>query len=149
MQGIRWVQMSDDERTEFLGRGGTGVISFAEGVDTAPFTVPVSYGYDTESGWFYFRLSFQPDSTKEDVVDRPVSFVTHRRTDDGWRSVVATGALEDVSEDDHASTAVQGLWAVEIPEVDIFERPRDDVEFREFRLDPDSLSGRKEVQTEG
>ncbi|KTG11619.1 flavin-nucleotide-binding protein [Haloprofundus marisrubri] len=146
MQGIRWVQLSTDELNAFLGSGGTGVISFGEGVDKSPFTVPVSYGYDAETGNFYFRLSFRPEGTKESVVDRPITFVTHAQTDDRWRSVVATGTLEDVTEASYESNAVQGLWAVEIPEVDIFDRPPEEITFREYRLDPEMLTGRKEVK---
>ncbi|WP_224333485.1 pyridoxamine 5'-phosphate oxidase family protein [Haloprofundus halobius] len=149
MQGIRWVQMSGNELDEFLDRGGTGVISFGQGVDESPFTVPVSYGYDAETGGFYFRLSFPPESTKAEVIDRPVAFVTQDRTDEGWRSVVATGRLEDVTEAPYESSAVQGLWAVQIPEVDIFDRPPEEIAFREFRLDPETLTGRKEVKTDG
>nr|WP_254425916.1 hypothetical protein [Haloprofundus sp. MHR1] len=61
----------------------------------------------------------------------------------GWRSAVATGTLEDVTEASYESSAVQGLWAVEIPEVDIFERPPEEITFREYRLDPKTLTGEK------
>lgn len=42
------VRLSEDERNEFLGRGGTGVISVAAGAGESPYSVPVSYGYDAE-----------------------------------------------------------------------------------------------------
>jgi len=140
--------MSEDERDEFLGRGGTGVISFSTAPDEPPFLLPVSYGYDGSLGQFYFKLAFPPDSSKADAVDEPVSFASHAQTDDGWRSVVATGTLEEVTDLPTESLAIQGMWAVEIPNVDIFERPRDDVTFRDFRLVPARLTGRKEAQTE-
>jgi len=37
---------------------------------------------------------------------------------------------------------------VQIPKVDLFDRPREDVPFRDFRLVPETLSGRKEFQAE-
>ena len=147
MQGLRWVQLSDRELDDFLGTGGTGVLSFGTDGDDPPFSIPVSYGYD--AGSFYFRLAFPPNSGKESVVDNPVAFVAHRETDDGWRSAVATGRLEDVTDMDYESAAVQAMWAVDIPEVDVFERPPEDVSFRQYRLVPDRLTGRKEVETEG
>jgi nitroimidazol reductase NimA-like FMN-containing flavoprotein (pyridoxamine 5'-phosphate oxidase superfamily) len=148
MQRIRWVQLSADEQNDFLGRGGTGVVSFANGIDEPPFAIPVSYGFDAETRTFYFRFSFPPSSTKVAVVDRPLTFVTQRQTDEGWRSVVATGTLEDVTDVPYESSAVQGLWAVQIPEIDIFDQAYEDVPFREFRLVPERLTGRKEVKTE-
>lgn len=146
MEGLRWVQLSEQERDDFLGDGGTGTLSFSTDGDRPPFSLPVSYGYD--AGSFYFRLAFPDDSGKKQVVDNPVAFVTHARTDEGWRSVVATGTLEDVTDVDYDSAAVQGMWAVDIPEVDVFEDPPEDVPFRQFRLVPERLTGRKEVRSD-
>ncbi len=140
--------MSEAERDEFLGQGGTGVISFSTGVEEPPFLLPVSYGYDGELEQFYFKLAFPPDSGKETAIDSPVSFASYARTGDGWRSVVAAGTLEEVTDLPNETLAVQGMWAVDIPRVDIFDRPREDVTFRDFRLDPTRMTGRKEVQTE-
>ncbi|MFC4541384.1 pyridoxamine 5'-phosphate oxidase family protein [Halosolutus amylolyticus] len=144
MKGLRWVQLPEDERNEFLGIGGTGVLSFATTVDEPPSSLPVSYGYFPEAGHFYFRLSFPPGSNKDEFVENPVSFVVYGETDDGWRSVVTTGSLEELAELPEESGAVQGMWAVSIPTVEIFDRPRSEVEFHDFRLVPDSINGRKE-----
>jgi len=85
--------MSEEEMNEFLGRGGTGVISFSTDPDEPPVSIPISYGYSADVKHFYYRLSVPQDSRKEDLVDRPVSFVTHGETDSGWRSIVVTGRL--------------------------------------------------------
>jgi hypothetical protein len=145
MTGLRWVQLPEDERNEFLSDGGTGVLSFARGADESPTSLPVSYGYYADSGDFYFRLSFPPGSSKADLVERPVSFVVHGETDAGWRSVVATGTLEELAELPEESAAVQRMWAVSIPTVDMFDRPRDEIPFHDFRLVPETISGRKEA----
>lgn len=148
MQGLRWLQMTDDEMSEFLGAGGTGVISFATDADESPVSIPVSYGFNDGEMTFYFQLSFPKDSEKADLVDQPVSFVAYDRVDGLWRSVVASGELEDVADAPYESTTVQGMWAIQIPRVDIFERPRDEITFRDFRLDPETISGRKEVPSD-
>lgn len=145
MEGLRWVQLSEQERNELLGTGGTGTLSFSTEIEDPPFSLPVSYGYDGDAEHFYFRLAFPPDSSKAEVVANPVTFVTHAQTDDGWRSVVAVGTLDDVTDMDYESAAVQGMWAVDIPEVDVFDRPPEEVPFRQFRLVPERLTGRKEV----
>ncbi|SDF83080.1 pyridoxamine 5'-phosphate oxidase family protein [Halorientalis regularis] len=149
MQGLRWVQLSSKERDAFLGDGGTGVLSFSTPPEEPPWLLPISYGYDANTGLLYFSLSFPAGSTKSAVVDGPVAFATHEETPDGWRSVVAVGTLEEVADMPYESSAVQGLWTVEIPAVDIFDRPREEVTFRDFVLDPETITGRKEVQTEG
>ncbi|MDG5760204.1 pyridoxamine 5'-phosphate oxidase family protein [Natronococcus sp. A-GB1] len=148
MQGLRWLQLSADEMSEFLGRGGVGVISFATGTDEPPVSIPVSYGYNPDEAALYYRLSMPKDGRKAELVDRSVSFVTHRNTDDGWRSVVASGELEEISDDPFDPGALHGMWAVEIPLVDVFERPPKEVRFRFFRLEPETMTGRKEVQTD-
>ena len=148
MEGLRWVQLCEQELNDFLGTGGTGVLSFSTEIEEPPFSVPVSYGYDADAGQFYFRLAFPDDSEKADLVDNPVTFVTHAETDAGWRSAVATGDLEDVTEMDYDSAAVQGMWAVDIPEVDVFDRPPEEIPFRQFRLAPEKLTGRKEVESD-
>ena len=148
MQGLRWVQLTDDERDAFLGDGGTGVLSFATSSDEPPVSIPISYGYFADAASIYFRLSVPDNSRKPDLVDNPVSVVVHRETDAGWRSVVATGRLEAVTDAPYESAALQGLWAVDIPTVDVFERPPSEIPFRTFRLIPAELTGRKELESD-
>ena len=148
MQGLRWVQLTDDERDAFLGNGGTGVLSFATPTEEPPVSIPVSYGYFADADSIYFRLSVPDDSRKGELVDNPVSFVVHRETDAGWRSIVATGQLTEVTDAPYDSAALQGLWAVDIPTVDVFERPPSEIPFRTYRLIPDKLTGRKELKSE-
>lgn len=148
MQGLRWVQLGSEERNEFLGSGGTGVLSFATESDEPPVSVPVSYGYFADAESIYFRLSAPDSSRKHSLVSNPVSFVVHGETETGWRSVIATGRLEEVTDAPHESTALQGMWAIDIPTIDIFERPPSELPYRIFRLRPEEFSGRKEVETE-
>ena len=148
MSSLRWIQMSEEEIDEFLGRGGTGVISFSTPHEDPPASIPVSYGYNATDRTLYFNLSTPRDSRKDDLVDKPVTYVVHKETEQGWRSVVATGELEDVSEAHYDSDAVQGMWPIEIPIVDMFERPRKEISFQHYRLVPERLTGRKEGPTD-
>ncbi|SDM47751.1 hypothetical protein SAMN04487949_1795 [Halogranum gelatinilyticum] len=150
MEDTRSVTMSDEERDEFLGAGGTGVASFPQADGEAPYSLPVSYGYDPETGGFYFRLAFGPDTSKGDVVtDRtPITFVTHEQTDTGWRSVVVTGKLHEVTEAAINSEVVTAIRRIHIPLVDVFDRNPRELEFRFFHLDPEEVHGKKEARTE-
>lgn len=141
-------EMTGLERDEFLGTGGSGVISFAPTDATAPpHAVPVSYGYDGTERVFYFRLAVGKTRAKPDPTAHPVSFVTYGHEDDGWRSVVATGTLDRTTEDDVALEALTGLERVHIPLVDIFGVDSGDVQFEFYRLVPTELTTRREEST--
>ncbi|MFC6784707.1 pyridoxamine 5'-phosphate oxidase family protein [Halobaculum halobium] len=140
------VTMDDDERDEFLGAGGVGVLSLHAERDgeQPPHSVPVSYGYDGHEETFYFRLAVGSDSEKPPLADRAVAFVTYDTVGDQWHSVVASGRLERTTDGDISTETLAGLNRVGIPLVDIFGRPTADVQFEFYRLVPDSLTGRKE-----
>ncbi|AXR77398.1 pyridoxamine 5'-phosphate oxidase family protein [Natrarchaeobaculum sulfurireducens] len=144
MQGLRWVSLPPDERNEFLGDGGIGVLSFGTDTDDPPRSIPISYGYADETEQFYFRLSFPPETSKADVIENPVSFVVFGNEDGQWKSVVATGRLQELSSLPSESAAVQRMWAVSIPTVEIFDQPREDISFHDFRLETESITGRQE-----
>lgn len=142
------VRMPEADRQALLGNGGTGVLSLAAG-DEPPHSIPVSYGYDTEAETFYFRLAAGRDSEKGTLDDRPVSFVTYRETDEGWKSVVASGRLEDVEREGIETKTLDGLDHVDIPLFDVFERPLREVSFEFYRLVPEELTGRVEAGQSG
>ncbi|WP_132061186.1 pyridoxamine 5'-phosphate oxidase family protein [Halorussus amylolyticus] len=149
MEDVRSIQMSDEERGEFLGRGGTGVISFDTSGDEPPYSLPISYGYDAETATFYFRLAFGPETGKGDIVDenRPVSFVTYDDTESGWRSVVATGHLEEITKSTLDTDVAEAMQRVEIPLVDVYDRHPIELNFRFFRLTSTEVTGKKEAHT--
>ncbi|WP_435359329.1 pyridoxamine 5'-phosphate oxidase family protein [Haloarchaeobius sp. DFWS5] len=150
MEDMRSVRLSDEARDEFLGRGGTGVLSFASDVDQPPYTIPVSYGYDAEETTFYFRLAMGEDHGKTEFVDRdrPVSLVVSDRTDDGWRSVVASGTLNEVTEGAVGNEILDRMARIQLPLVDVFDRDPREVTFRFFRLRPTEIGARAEAKSD-
>ncbi|SFR65743.1 hypothetical protein SAMN04487947_3189 [Halogeometricum rufum] len=149
MEDVRSVRMSEEERNEFLDHGGTGTISVDTPSGEPPYSRPVSYGYDPETGNFYFRFAVGPDDAgKTDVVDDDVmvSFVTHDRTDAGWRSVVATGRLEEITKSALDSAVADAMERVAIPFVDVYDSHPLTLEFRFFRLSPDDVAGKREAE---
>lgn len=149
MDNTRPVQLDDDARDDFLGTGGTGVLSASRSADEPPFSLPVSYGYDAATGDVYLRLGFGPDSTKDEAFSdgTPVTLVVSDRIDDGWRSVIAQGRLEEVTEASIDSGVVEAMERIHIPLVDVFERHPRELNFRFFSLRGATLSGRKEART--
>ena len=148
MNDTNSIEMDRSTQDERLGTGGTGVLSFSNPERDSPHSVPVSYGYDPDEGVFYFRLAVGPDSEKAALLDRAVTFVVHGESDDGWWSVIARGRLESTTADATALDSLAGLERVDIPLVDVFEEPPEDLTFRQFRMVPDQLSGRKQVRSE-
>lgn len=144
------VVMDEAERDEFLGDGGVGVLSF--GTDTGeagpPHSIPVSYGYDDQEAVFYFRLAVGSESDKPPLEHRAVTFVTYDTVDGDWRSVVASGELEETTDDGIATETLEGLSRVGIPLMDVFGQPTADVQFEFYRLAPAELTGRKESSPE-
>lgn len=137
------IRMEDRERDEFLKTGTTGVLSLSVR-DAAPHSIPVSYGYDPVDGVFYFRLATGPESEKGSLDDRSVSFVVYGRDDGVWKSVVASGALRETTDEKVALDSLEGLERVHIPIVDMFGEPVENVSFRFYRLDPEKLTSRIE-----
>jgi len=136
--------MAEEERDEFLGTGGTGVLSLSTD-EGSPHSVPVSYGYDSENATLYFRLAVGASHSKGELPDRAVSFVTFDRTDEDWHSVVAEGHLEDVEHEGIETETLDGFQRIDIPLIGIFDHPTREVDFEFYRLVPEELTGR--VQT--
>lgn len=141
------TQLDETERDDFLGTGGTGVLSFATDGDEAPHAIPVSYGYDAVETTFYFRLAVGPDSEKADLVDRRATLVVYDEVEGTWHSVVASGRLESVADDAVGSEALAALDRVDLPLHDVFGRPPQEVPFAFRRLVPDELTTLRESST--
>jgi hypothetical protein len=139
------VLMGDEEIDAFLGTGGAGVLSFADGGEA--YSIPVSYGYDASKRHLYVRLGYEEGSEKRQFVKstKRVSFVVHDETSEGWQSVVARGRLDEITESSVDGTVVKAIRRMDIPLVSIFDEPTRDVEFQLYRLAPDELTGRKEA----
>ena len=139
--------MDEETRHDFLGTGGTGVLSTGRGADEPPYSLPVSYGYDAVEGDLYLRLAYSPDGEKStELADgTAVSLVIYDQTDDGWKSVVARGRLAEVTEAAVDSGVVEAMRRVHIPLVDVFDRHPRELQFRFFRLTQADLSSREEA----
>ena len=130
---------------DFLDRQRTGVLSLAK--EDAGYAVPVSFVYDDDGPSVFLRLGFGPGSQKRAFVEAAdrVTFVVYAETDEGWKSVVAEGRLEELSRTSLDSSIVEAVEGLDIPFFSIHRRPASDLEFRLYRVDVSSLSGVAEV----
>lgn len=127
--------------SEFLEAQGTGVLAIA--ATGRVYAVPVSFAYHEEGPAVYFRFGYGPDSQKRHFVEEAdeASFVGYERTAEGWKSVLAEGELEPVSESRLDTTLAEAVNGLHIPYFAVHRRPPDELEFEIVRLDVDKLTG--------
>lgn len=135
--------------TEFLEAQATGVLAIASG--DRVYAIPVSFAYHEDGPAIYFRFGYGPDSQKRTFVEGAdeASFVVYDRTDEGWKSVLAEGELEPVSESRLDTTLTEAVNALHIPYFEVHRRPAAELEFEIARLDVDKLSGIVEASRGG
>lgn len=134
---------------EFLRGQGTGVLALAKGGSV--YALPVSFAYHDDEPAIYFRFGYGPDSQKRTYVEDAdeASFVVYDHTDDGWKSVLAEGQLEPVSESQLDTTVDEAVNRLHIPYFEVHRRPTSELEFSIVRLDIDKLSGVAEARHHG
>lgn len=94
--------LSDEDLDSFLAAHGIGVLSLADDHDA--YGVPISYGYDGESGRLFF-VFLRPgaESRKEAFAEATdtACFTTYNvRSEHEWTSAVVEGTLRRVDEDE-------------------------------------------------
>lgn len=139
----RETEMTAEEIDTFLGTQETGVLSLADGDD--PYAVPISYGFHAESRSFYFRLVSTDGSEKRRfLADEPqVRFVVYDDENaERYRSVVATGHLEEIDPAALSVEQVEQYGEAKRPLFEIWGEPRADLDIRLFELDTTELTGR-------
>ena len=131
---------------EFLAGQGTGVLALTRSGSVYAF--PVSFAYHEDGQALYFRLGYGPDSQKRAYVEDAdeASFVVYDRTDQGWKSVLAEGQLEPVSDSRLDTSVEEAVYGLHIPYFQIHREPTAELEFSVVRLDADKLSGIVEAQ---
>ena len=129
---------------EFLDSQRTGVLSL--GRENDGYGVPLSFWFDEDDSSFYFRMGYAPGSQKRKFVEASeyVTFVVYADTDEGWKSVVAEGELELLSEANLDSTIEETIRHLDIPYFEVHERPISELEFDIVRMRVTKLNGIRE-----
>ena len=129
------------EIAEFLSGHRTGLLALAKG--DVGYAIPVSFAFDPDESFVYLRLGFAPGSQKRAFVDATdrASFVVYDETDEGWKSVVAEGRLEERSKTSLDSSIVEAVEGLRIPFFSVHRRPARDLEFGVHRVAVSTLNG--------
>ncbi|WP_290818872.1 pyridoxamine 5'-phosphate oxidase family protein [Halovivax sp.] len=139
------TEMTCSEIDDFLGRHETGVLSLAR--EDVPYAIPISYGYDANERTIYVRLVSAPESEKRRfLASSPTArIVVYEEAEKGstYRSVVANGALEEISPDELTVRDIQQYGAAKRPLFEIWGRSKENLDINLYRFDPTELSGRR------
>ncbi|WP_152041750.1 pyridoxamine 5'-phosphate oxidase family protein [Salinigranum salinum] len=138
------TDMDAIEIAEFLETQHTGVLSLAK--DDDGYGIPVSFVYtdDDEGGPFvYFRLGYAPGSMKRRYIDASnyVSFIVCDETEDGWKSVIARGRLEEISARSLDAIIAEVVRGLDIPYFYVHDRPVENLNLTLVRLKISDLKG--------
>ncbi len=98
---LQGIEMDGRQIDRFLRSQGFGVLSLTDG--TEAYGVPVSFGYDGGSRLFFVFLRVGERSKKERFAERTekAGFTTYEVVSKhDWRSVVASGRLRRVADDE-------------------------------------------------
>jgi nitroimidazol reductase NimA-like FMN-containing flavoprotein (pyridoxamine 5'-phosphate oxidase superfamily) len=142
--------MSPDETDTLLARHETGVLTLAR--DDEPYAIPISYGYDAGERQFYLRLVSTPESEKRRfLASEPESrLVVYEEDGDVYRSVVATGQLQEIPREELTVEHIEQYGAAKRPLFEIWGQGKHDLDIALYRLDPGQLQGRRiEVDRDG
>jgi len=143
------TQLTTEETDDFLGRHETGVLSLAR--ENRPYSIPISYGYESDARRFYLRLVSTPESEKRQFLSSsPVTRLAVYEEDDPlYWSVLATGKLEEVSLDELTVDHIEQYGRAKRPLFEIWAESRQDVDVQLYELRPEEVSGRRiEVKRE-
>lgn len=100
LAGLQGIEMSTDEAEDVLRRQGFGVLSLAR--DSEAYGIPISFGYDGEN--LYFVLLRPGEESKKEAFLRETETASFLVYDvagkHDWQSVIATGRVEPVDDDE-------------------------------------------------
>lgn len=135
--------MTDAAIDAFLARHETGVLSLAR--TDEPYAIPISYGYDDENRAFYMRLVSTPESEKRQFLDTAPSarLVVYDEQDSSYRSVIATGTLENIPPAELTPEQIAQYGDARRPLFEIWAQQKDELDIELYRLTLDSLNGRR------
>jgi hypothetical protein len=137
------VEMTDEEVRGFLASQRVGVLALPTEDGGAPSMRPLSFGFDGES--LYFLYVVGAESRKVELTDRAdhARFLVYSaETAFNWRSVLLTGSVDEVAEEDRerALDTLDGAWRP-----DVFERASATEATRLYRFEIDEHTGLKHL----
>lgn len=137
-------EMSQEAIDEFLNSRGHGLLSLAS--QDRAYGIPIVYGYDPEGELFSMEFLFQEESKKQTFLtenEEASLCVYDWESMDSWQSVVATGELVHITDEERIAE-LMSLLAADNTDVAPWSlrSPLSDLQARAwYLLDPNTLNG--------
>ena len=133
--------MDGTEIASFLETRSTGVLALASGDDA--YGVPVAFAFEADESNVYFRLGYDSDSQKRSYIEatETATFTVYDRTPEGWKSVIAEGELETLTETSLETSLEESIRNLDIPYFQVHAESAADLEQNTVRLDATKLTG--------
>lgn len=139
------TEMGREEIDEFVTGRETGVLTLAR--ENEPYSIPISYGYDADTGTFYMRLVSTADSEKREFLDSSpaIRLVIYDEEGDGetYRSIVAKGTLDELDPADLSVEQIEQYGDAKRPLFEIWGHGRDELDIKLYELQPTEIAGRR------
>jgi Predicted flavin-nucleotide-binding protein len=137
------AEMTQSEVDRVLTSRETAVLSLAR--DNKPYAIPISYGYDTDTRIFAFRLVSTPDSEKRQYLGSQPSgrLVVYTEDSPKYESVVASGAIEEIPREELTPARVKQYGGAKRPLFEMWAADPDALNIGLYELDPTELTGRQ------
>ena len=135
------------EIDQMLVRRGIGVLAMVDGKQ--PYAIPISFGYDSSQMVFPMQWGDWDDSRKNRAIESNpnVCLTVYEQdadTQEVWRSVVITGEIYEIEEEDRERAFATLATNAEFPaDFGVWGIPFDEVDFRLFGLATEKCSGRE------
>lgn len=141
--------LSEDGIEEVLTRNGVGVLSlFGE---PYPYAIPMSFGYDSDEPTLVVQFGGGDGSRKRRCLETNpnVCFTVYEKpAPDTWRSVVITGSLHAIPDEERdRAFAVLAANATFPWDVRVWGVPLEEAELTLYRLAIDDCTGREFAMT--
>jgi nitroimidazol reductase NimA-like FMN-containing flavoprotein (pyridoxamine 5'-phosphate oxidase superfamily) len=138
------TSMSDAEIEAYLQERGHGVLSLSR--DGFAYGIPMSFGYDPENERCIVQFISAAESEKETFLAETTEAtltVYDWSTPDDWRSVIVSGSVEPLPDDDFAEAAAVFSATGAAVALTVFGRPLSELDPNWYQLSVSKVTGRK------
>ena len=135
-------ELTDAEIEALLCEEGVGFLAVTDGAEA--YSIPESFGYDSERERLYFQFVYASDSKKMAFLETTETATLTVYSENPARSVLVSGTVEPITEDEQPRAASAIAENASIPTLNVNPRANpDDITMAYYRLLPNEISGRK------
>lgn len=139
------VEVPEEHSRECLERAEFGVLALSNGSEA--YSIPVSFGYDSGVRTLYFLFGFDESNRKAafiETTDTASFTVVDSELPDAWESVLVTGTVEPVPDDEEEEAYAALAETATFPAASTLEEYVDETNLSHalYELDVETINGR-------